>query len=209
VGLISPQPPRYDLAEVRALPYDQRICRACIDWVEQGFGAPIGAHAFARPFPADVIEVTVNRIAAFRAMHMHDRLVQRLICEAVDDPDAYEIRDGELLAGVVLGWNFGDGHLHHEQLMDALQQRCGFAPGEVRAVMIESQPIHRSEWHWLIVDAAEGLLAEGHAPVADALVQQPWPDPLVGPAGAGGAAATTADPSGEGADGPGSGTAGG
>lgn len=135
---------------------------------------------FAKLFPPEVVQGTVNRIAAFRAMHMHGRLVQRLICRAVEDPDDYQLRDGELLAGVVLGWNFGDFHLHHEQLMGALQDRCHFEPGECRAVMIESQPFHRAEWHWRIVDAADGVLLEGQAPVAEALVQQPWPEPLEG-----------------------------
>jgi hypothetical protein len=29
----------------------------------------------------------------------------------------YEIVEGETVAGVILGWNFGDGHLHDEQLL--------------------------------------------------------------------------------------------
>ncbi|CAN5431010.1 DUF3556 domain-containing protein [soil metagenome] len=134
----------------------------------------------ARIFPEDVVRGTENRIAAFRAMHLHGRLVQRLITRAVENPDDYQLRDGELLAGVVLGWNFGDFHLHNEQLMAALQERCQFAPGEVRAVMIESQPFHDKRWHWRIVDAADGLLLEGRAPVVEACGQQPWPDAVQG-----------------------------
>jgi hypothetical protein len=149
---------------------EKRITKAAPDVIAQ----------VERFFPADIVQVTVNRIAAFRAMHMHGRLVQRLIPRAVEDPDDYLIRDGELVAGVVLGWNFGDFHLHDEQLLAALHERCAFAPGDVRVVMIESQPFHDPRWHWRIVDAADGRLVEGHAPVAEAAEQQPWPDPIQG-----------------------------
>jgi hypothetical protein len=47
--------------------------------------------------------------------------------KAVDDIDAYEWMEGEVLGGMVLGWNFGDGHLNGEQLLGAVQAQCGFA----------------------------------------------------------------------------------
>ena len=50
------------------------------------------------------------------------------------------MREGELISGVAVGWNFGDGHFHNEQLLAAVQERCGFAEGELRVVTIESQP---------------------------------------------------------------------
>jgi hypothetical protein len=34
---------------------------------------------------------------------------------------------------MAIGWNLGDGHMHNEQLIHAMQQRCRFEPGEVRA----------------------------------------------------------------------------
>jgi hypothetical protein len=61
--------------------------------------------------------------------------------QAVDDIESYEWCDGEMVAGMVVGWNFGDGHLHDEQLIDAIQARCGFEAGELRAVIVESQPL--------------------------------------------------------------------
>ena len=62
---------------------------------------------------------------------------------------------------MVLGWNFGDGHLNDTQLLDAVQAQCGFEPGEVRVVMVESQPLFGRGMHWKIVDAATGVLDEG------------------------------------------------
>ena len=86
------------------------------------------------------------------------------------------MREGELIAGVAVGWNFGDGHFHHEQLLAAVQERCGFAEGELRIVAIESQPAHRPHQHYRIYDAATGLIEEGYVRVADMVERQPWLD---------------------------------
>ena len=51
--------------------------------------------------------------------------------DRTEGPDACR-DEGEMHRRVVLGWNFGDGHLHHEQLLAAVQAECGFAPGDLR-----------------------------------------------------------------------------
>ena len=78
-----------------------------------------------------------------------------------------------MVAGTALGWNFGDGHLHDEQLVAALQKRCHFEPGEVRVVMLEAQPFHRSTQRYRLVDAATGELERGYVNVADMVDRQP------------------------------------
>jgi len=77
---------------------------------------------------------------------------------------------------MVIGWNFGDGHLHDESLLRAVQERCGYAEGDLRVVILESQPIHRQCQHYRIVDAATGLIEEGYVDVADMVSRQPWLD---------------------------------
>jgi hypothetical protein len=113
---------------------------------------------------------------AFRAMHSHGRalltLADRAIAPAAEAD--YEMVEGELIAGVVLGWNFGDGHLHDEQLLEALQERCLFEPGEVRVVMLEAQPIQRQVQRYRLVDGATGVLERGEVDVRDMLASQPW-----------------------------------
>jgi hypothetical protein len=94
----------------------------------------------------------------------------------VDDVEAYDVREGEMVAGVVLGWNFGDGHLHNEQLLATVQERCGFAPGDLRVIVLESQPTHRQRQHYRIVDAATGPIEEGYVTVRDMVARQPWLD---------------------------------
>ncbi len=79
---------------------------------------------------------------AFRSMHSHGRALNGLMPRAVDDVEDYRVREGELVAGVVLGYNFGDGHFHNHRLLAAVQERCHFEPGELRVVTLESQPAH-------------------------------------------------------------------
>jgi hypothetical protein len=78
------------------------------------------------------------------------------------------------VAGLVLGWNFGDGHLHGEQLLSAVQQQCQFEPGELRCIMVESQPLGQSTLHYRILDAKTGLLEQGFGDVHDLRTRQPW-----------------------------------
>ena len=92
----------------------------------------------------------------------------------VDNIDDYIWRDGELVAGVVLGWNFGDGHLHDEQLLRAIQKRCNYESGELRCLFVEAQPIFNTCMHWRMVDAKDGMLQEGNACVKDLEALQPW-----------------------------------
>jgi hypothetical protein len=86
------------------------------------------------------------------------------------------VREGELVAGVVLGYNFGDGHFHDQRLLAAVQDRCRFGPGELRVVTLESQPAHVQRQRYRIWDAADGLVEEGYVEVADMVRRQPWLD---------------------------------
>ncbi len=123
----------------------------------------------------------VGKVIAFRLMHLHGRALQLLLPQAVERVEDYFWADGELVAGLVLGWNFGDGHLHDERLLAAVQAQCGFEPGELRCIFVESQPMFGRQLHWRIHDAATGLLAEGHVGVERLRALQPWPeDPNAG-----------------------------
>ena len=121
-------------------------------------------------------EVLLHKGLAFRSMHSHGRALVGLSGRATDDVEQYDVREGELVAGVVLGYNFGDGHFHDHRLLAAIQERCGFEPGELRVVTLESQPAHRNTQHFRIHDAADGLIEEGTVDVRDMVVRQPWLD---------------------------------
>ena len=118
----------------------------------------------------------LGKVIAFRVMHLHGRALSTLVPKAVDEIEAYEWVDGELVAGLVLGWNFGDGHLHHEQLLRAVQAQCAFEAGELRCVFVESQPLFGRALAWRIVDAASGRLEAGTIDVASLRDRPPWPE---------------------------------
>jgi hypothetical protein len=116
----------------------------------------------------------LNKGLSFRAMHSHGRGLNALLPHAVDDVEAYDLREGELISNVINGWNFGDGHFHGRQLLEAVQERCGFEPGEVRVIELESEAIASGRQRYRIFDAATGLLEEGSVAVADMVARQPW-----------------------------------
>lgn len=113
---------------------------------------------------------------AFRAMFAHGRALMTLWDNVIPpgrEAD-YTVIDGEPVAGYAVGWSFGDGHLHHEQLIDALQRRCHFEPEELRVLILDGQPIHRQSQEYRIVDAATGEIERGTFRVADTACRQPW-----------------------------------
>ncbi len=116
----------------------------------------------------------VGKVMGFRLMHLHGRALPLLVPKAVERLEDYEWVDGELVAGLALGWNFGDGHLHQEQLQRSIQAQCGFEPGELRCIFVESQPLGGTALGYRIVDAASGELERGELDVAELRTRQPW-----------------------------------
>jgi hypothetical protein len=124
---------------------------------------------------ATVVDMALALSMSHRFMHFEGRPLLEALPKAVDDIEDYEWMEGEVLGGMVLGWNFGDGHLNGTQLLEAVQEQCGFEPGEVRVVMVESQPLFGGTMQWTIVDAATGLVASGETVLAAMREVQPWP----------------------------------
>ena len=125
-------------------------------------------------------EVAVDAALAMsplnRFLHLEGKVLYDALPHAIEGSiDAYEWMDGEVLGGIVVGWNFGDGHLNGAQLLAAVQQQCGFEAGELRVVTVESQPFLGRTMAWRVLDAKSGLLAEGKTEIAPARALQPWP----------------------------------
>jgi hypothetical protein len=115
---------------------------------------------------------------AFRGFNTHGRALFTLAHRAMagQNEDDYVITDGERICSTAIGWNFGDGHMHNEQLIAAMQERCHFEPGEVRVVLLDAQPIHKQTQAYRLVDAATGEFESGIVQVADMVTRQPWAD---------------------------------
>jgi hypothetical protein len=124
---------------------------------------------------AEAVDVAVSMSLAHRFLHLEGRPLLEALPKAVDDIDAYEWMDGEVFGGMVLGWNFGDGHLNGMQLLEAVQAQCGFEDGDVRVVMVESQPMLGRTMRWKIADARRGVIAEGETAIAPMRAVPPWP----------------------------------
>jgi hypothetical protein len=116
----------------------------------------------------------LGKVMGFRMMHLQGRVVAEVLPRAAPDLSERLYVDGELIAGFALGWNFGDGHLHHEALLAAIQAQCGFEEGELRCLFVEGQPVHRPRMRWRTVDAKTGLLEEGEVSIAKMRARQPW-----------------------------------
>jgi hypothetical protein len=124
---------------------------------------------------ADAVDTAMLQVPANRFLHFEGRCLLEALPHAADDIDDYEWMDGEVVAGMVLGWNFGDGHLNNTQLLETVQAQCGFDEGELRVVMVESQPLFGKRMAWKVVDAVTGVLAEGQTELAPMKSQPPWP----------------------------------
>lgn len=125
-------------------------------------------------YDREMAEYLLNKGLSFRAMHSHGRALNALLPHAVDDVEAYDAREGELISNIVNGWNFGDGHFHGAQLLEAVQARCSFAPGDVRVIELESEAATSGRQHYRIHDAAAGLVEEGWVSVAEMVRRGPW-----------------------------------
>ena len=122
------------------------------------------------------LEFAKAMMCVSRFMHFQGRPLLEALPVAVDDIEAYDWYEGEVLGGTILGWNFGDGHLNGEQLMRAIQPICEFEPGELRVISVESQPLFGATMHWRVYDpTVEGPVAEGKTKLADYKEHQPWP----------------------------------
>jgi transmembrane protein DUF3556 len=137
--------------------------------------SPLFREQLERLMPAEAAQMD-SRGLAFRSMHLQGRTLGLLLPKAISGRpfQEYSYVDGENVAGSVLGWNFGEGHLADERLLACIQEQCDFADGEVRAIMVESQPLLGSTLHWRIADAKSGILAEGYAPLSVLAKRAPW-----------------------------------
>jgi Transmembrane protein of unknown function (DUF3556) len=142
-----------------------RVTRSSPNTVDQyiNFGwAPLEAEVFAQ------------QVTAWRALHSQGRGLYSVLLKSLPDIDSRTIREGEMSCNTIIGFNFGDGHLHNEDLIRAIQSEAQFEPGEFVVAWVESQPIHRKTQEYKVIDAALGVIERGTWNVEDLVDEQPW-----------------------------------
>jgi Transmembrane protein of unknown function (DUF3556) len=137
--------------------------------------APVQKDQLTAMFDADAAMVLLHQYLGWRALHSQGRGLNSVMLNQLgSDMDVYDLREGEMMCNVVIGWNFGDGHLHGQDLIEAVQRRCRFTPGELIVVYAESEPIGHGRQQYWIMDAAVGIVERGSWAVKDAVAEQPW-----------------------------------
>ncbi|WP_445184065.1 DUF3556 domain-containing protein [Pseudonocardia sp. Cha107L01] len=121
-----------------------------------------------------VAEVTMQQTLAWRTMHSQGRGLLSLLLKHLPDVDQRTVREAEFLCNSLIGFNFGDGHLHNEDMINAVQAQARFEPGEVLIVWVESQSVHHDYQKYKVIDPALGVIERGTWKVADAVNEQPW-----------------------------------
>ena len=119
-------------------------------------------------------EITAQRTIAWRTMHSQGRGLFSLLLTHLPDIDNRTVREGEFICNSLTGFNFGDGHLHNEDLIRAVQDEAAFEPGECVIAWVESEAFGSGVQHYQLIDAALGVIERGTWKVADAVAEQPW-----------------------------------
>lgn len=124
--------------------------------------------------PYVAAEITLQQTIAWRSTQSQGKGLFSVLYKYLPDIESRTIREGEFASNAMIGFNFGDGHMHGPELMRIIQDRCQFEPGEFIQVYAESEPMFSGEQKWILTDAALGTLATGTWNVKEAISQQPW-----------------------------------
>jgi Transmembrane protein of unknown function (DUF3556) len=109
-------------------------------------------------------------------MNTHGRALYTLVHRALAgyNEEEYHVCEGENLCSN--GCRVELRRRQHARRMPD-RSRCGFAPGDVRVVILDAQP-HKHRQEFRLVDAATSEFERGYVDVGDMIVNQPWADDL-------------------------------
>jgi uncharacterized membrane protein YkgB len=119
-------------------------------------------------------EITLQKTTAWRSMHSQARGLYSLLLSHLPDIDTRTVREGEFVCNSLIGFNFGDGHLHNADMIQAVQREAAFEPGECVIAWVESEAFGSGVQHYQLIDAALGVVERGTWKVSDAVAEQPW-----------------------------------
>jgi hypothetical protein len=138
-------------------------------------GAAMQKVQLAETYGAEAAEVVMQQTLGWRSLHSQGRGLNSVMLNQLgDDIDTYSLLEAEFACNAIIGFNFGDGHLHDDKMIAAIQKRCSFEPGEFIVVWVESEPVGSGGQRYWVMDAAVGIVERGSWAVKDAVAEQPW-----------------------------------
>ena len=69
-------------------------------------------------------EISMQQPIAWRSMHSQGRGLFSVLLKNLRDIDTRTVREAEFVCNSLIGFNFGDGHLHNEDLIKAVQDEA-------------------------------------------------------------------------------------
>lgn len=121
-----------------------------------------------------MVEIMIDQVVVFWVMYIYGRVFNGLLFCVFDDEVYYCICEGEIVVGLLVGWNFGEGYLYNEQLVVVVQWWCNFVDGDLWVIIFEGQFIYVQKQWYCIVDVKIGLFEVGYVMVEDMLSCQLW-----------------------------------
>jgi hypothetical protein len=117
----------------------------------------------------------LGKVMAFRAMHLHGRILGLLIPRAGGRtwPNGHT-PTASWSRGWCSGGTSATGTCTTSGCLATVQKYCGFAPGRAALHLRRVAADVRDSLAWRIADAASGELARGEVPVAVLRARQPW-----------------------------------
>ncbi len=128
--------------------------------------------AMGLPYP--LAEAFLQMTIGWRSLHSQSKGLYSVLLTDVPDIDHRRVREAEFACNAMIGFNFGEGHFHNEELIAAIQEQAGFEPGELLVAWCESEPLWHGYHEYKLIDAALGVVERGKFRVKDTVAQQPW-----------------------------------
>lgn len=142
-----------------------RVYRPTTDQIDQ-------LQTMGLPYP--LAETFLQMTIGWRSLHSQGRGLFSVLLEDVPDIDHRRVREAEFGCNAMIGFNFGEGHFHNEELIAAIQEQAQFEPGEFIVAWVESEALWSGIQEYRLIDAALGVVERGHWRVKDAVAAQPW-----------------------------------
>lgn len=131
-------------------------------------------HLQAMGLPYPLAEAFLEMTLGWRSLHSQARGLFSLLLKNVPDVDHRRVREAEFGTNAMIGFNFGEGHFHTEELIAAIQEEAQFEPGEFIVAWVESEALWSGIQEYKLIDAALGVVERGRWKVKDAVEEQPW-----------------------------------